>query len=114
MAELFRMSAAGIAAAIRDGEASAAEVTDAHLARIEEVDGRVRAFLHVADSHAHAAARRAKVFLVHVQWRSADAVRRECGCGAGRSIGNNHCKIRASAGLKTRLRRPKAKASGNQ
>src|SRR5262249_3495127 len=33
------------------------EVTDAHLARIDEVDGKVRAFLHVAADQARAAAR---------------------------------------------------------
>src|SRR5690242_10946802 len=55
--ELIRLTAAEIAAAIRDGEASAAEVTDAHLARIAEVNPRVRAFLHVAADQARAAAR---------------------------------------------------------
>ena len=57
MAELFHMSAAEIAAAVRDGEASAAEVTDAHLARIEQVEPQVRAFLHVAGDQARQAAR---------------------------------------------------------
>jgi aspartyl-tRNA(Asn)/glutamyl-tRNA(Gln) amidotransferase subunit A len=55
--ELTRMSAAGIAAAIADGEVSALEVTDAHLARIGEVDDRVSAFLHVAADGARRAAR---------------------------------------------------------
>jgi aspartyl-tRNA(Asn)/glutamyl-tRNA(Gln) amidotransferase subunit A len=53
---LFRMGAAEIAAAVRDGEVSAAEVTDAHLARIEQVDPQVRAFLYVAADQARAAA----------------------------------------------------------
>src|SRR6516164_1812 len=57
MTELFRMSAAEIAKAVRGGEVSAAEVTDAHLARIEEVDGRIHAFLHVAADQARQAAR---------------------------------------------------------
>src|SRR5262249_61043884 len=57
MAELFRMSAAEIAGAVRGGEVTAAEVTDAHLARIEQVDPRVRAFLHVAADQARTAAR---------------------------------------------------------
>jgi aspartyl-tRNA(Asn)/glutamyl-tRNA(Gln) amidotransferase subunit A len=57
MAELFRMSAGQIASAVRGGEVSAAEVTDAHLARIAEVDGRVHAFLHVAADQAREAAR---------------------------------------------------------
>jgi aspartyl-tRNA(Asn)/glutamyl-tRNA(Gln) amidotransferase subunit A len=53
---LFRMSAAEIAEAIRGGEVSAAEVTDAHLARIEHADPQVRAFLHVAADQAREAA----------------------------------------------------------
>ena len=56
MTELFRMTAAQIAAAVRDGEVSAAEVTDAHLARIEQVEPQVRAFLHVAADQAREAA----------------------------------------------------------
>ena len=52
MAELFRMSAAETAEAIRSGAVSAAEVTDAHLARIEQVEPQVRAFLHVAPDQA--------------------------------------------------------------
>ncbi|HUZ36921.1 MAG TPA: Asp-tRNA(Asn)/Glu-tRNA(Gln) amidotransferase subunit GatA [Streptosporangiaceae bacterium] len=55
--ELTRMSAAGIAAAIAAGEVSALEVTDAHLARIGEVDPQVHAFLHVAADEARRAAR---------------------------------------------------------
>ena len=46
-AELTRMTAAGLAKAIRSGEASAVEVTQAHLDRIAAVDGQVHAFLHV-------------------------------------------------------------------
>ena len=55
--ELTRMSAAGLAAVIAGGEMSALEVTDAHLARIGEVDESVRAFLHVAADGARRAAR---------------------------------------------------------
>src|SRR5207342_214382 len=55
--ELTRMSAAGLAAAIAAGEVSALEVADAHLARIDEVDDRVHAFLHVAADGARRAAR---------------------------------------------------------
>jgi aspartyl-tRNA(Asn)/glutamyl-tRNA(Gln) amidotransferase subunit A len=55
--ELTAMTAAELAAAISAGEVSAAEVTDAHLDRIEQVDGRVHAFLHVAADQARAAAR---------------------------------------------------------
>ncbi len=55
--ELTRMSAAGLAAAIAGGEVSALEVTDAHLARIGEVDESVHAFLYVAADGARRAAR---------------------------------------------------------
>jgi len=55
--ELTRLSAAALAAAIAAGEVSALEVTDAHLARIEEVDSEVNAFLHVASDRAREAAR---------------------------------------------------------
>jgi aspartyl-tRNA(Asn)/glutamyl-tRNA(Gln) amidotransferase subunit A len=55
--ELTAMTAAELAAAISAGEVSAAEVTDAHLDRIEQVDRRVHAFLHVAADQARAAAR---------------------------------------------------------
>jgi aspartyl-tRNA(Asn)/glutamyl-tRNA(Gln) amidotransferase subunit A len=54
--ELVRMTAAGLAAAIAAGEVSAVEVTRAHLDRIEAVDQRVHAFLHVAPEAALAAA----------------------------------------------------------
>src|SRR5215467_13078921 len=54
--ELTRLTAGQIAAAIRGGDITAAEVTDAHLARIEQVDPSVRAFLHVAADQARAAA----------------------------------------------------------
>jgi aspartyl-tRNA(Asn)/glutamyl-tRNA(Gln) amidotransferase subunit A len=55
--DLTRMSAAGLAAAIAAGEVSALEVTDAHLARIGQVDESVHAFLHVAAEGARQAAR---------------------------------------------------------
>jgi len=55
--ELTRMTASGLAAAIAAGQVSAAEVTEAHLARIDRVDPRVHAFLHIAADGARAAAR---------------------------------------------------------
>ena len=55
--ELTRMTASGLAAAIAAGQVSAAEVTEAHLARIDHVDPRVHAFLHIAADGARAAAR---------------------------------------------------------
>jgi aspartyl-tRNA(Asn)/glutamyl-tRNA(Gln) amidotransferase subunit A len=48
MNELITKTATELAAAVADGQVSAAEVTAAHLARIEAVDGQVKAFLHVA------------------------------------------------------------------
>jgi aspartyl-tRNA(Asn)/glutamyl-tRNA(Gln) amidotransferase subunit A len=58
MSELTRLSAAELAAAMAASEVSAEEVAQAHLDRIEEVDGLVRAFLHVDVEGALAAARR--------------------------------------------------------
>src|SRR3984893_995254 len=55
--ELTRMTAADLAAAIAAGETPAVDFTRAHLDRIEAVDLRVRAFLHVAPEAAVAAAR---------------------------------------------------------
>src|ERR1700760_3539935 len=56
MADLTRMTAAEIAAAVASGEASAVEVTRAHLDRIASVEPQVHAFLHLAPDQALAAA----------------------------------------------------------
>jgi aspartyl-tRNA(Asn)/glutamyl-tRNA(Gln) amidotransferase subunit A len=56
-ADLTRQTAAVLAEAIRTGEATAVEVTQAHLARIDSVDDRVHAFLHVDTEAALDAAR---------------------------------------------------------
>jgi len=58
-------TAAGLAAALAEGRVTSVEVTQAHLDRIGEVDGRVHAFLHVdaegaLDQAAASDARRAK------------------------------------------------------
>jgi aspartyl-tRNA(Asn)/glutamyl-tRNA(Gln) amidotransferase subunit A len=55
--DLTRMTAAQLAAVMAAGEVSAVEVTRAHLDRIESVDPRVHAFLHVAADGAVRAAR---------------------------------------------------------
>ncbi|MGI5144987.1 Asp-tRNA(Asn)/Glu-tRNA(Gln) amidotransferase subunit GatA [Plantactinospora sp. CA-294935] len=57
MADVTRMTATEIAALIAGGEASAVEVTQAHLDRIAAVDDRVHAFLHVDVDGALEAAR---------------------------------------------------------
>ncbi|MEU4471240.1 Asp-tRNA(Asn)/Glu-tRNA(Gln) amidotransferase subunit GatA [Micromonospora sp. NPDC023888] len=57
MSDLTRMTATEIAALVAGGEASAVEVTQAHLDRIAAVDDRVHAFLHVDTDGALAAAR---------------------------------------------------------
>ncbi|AVT34803.1 MULTISPECIES: Asp-tRNA(Asn)/Glu-tRNA(Gln) amidotransferase subunit GatA [unclassified Plantactinospora] len=57
MADVTRMTATEIAALIAGGEASAVEVTQAHLDRIAAVDDRVHAFLHVDTDGALEAAR---------------------------------------------------------
>ncbi|MEV4201820.1 Asp-tRNA(Asn)/Glu-tRNA(Gln) amidotransferase subunit GatA [Micromonospora globbae] len=57
MSDLTTKTAAEIAALVAGGEASAVEVTQAHLDRIAAVDDRVHAFLHVDAEGALAAAR---------------------------------------------------------
>src|SRR5690349_18922975 len=54
--DVTRMTAAGIAKSIADGEVSAVDVARAHLDRIAAVDDRVHAFLHVDTEGALAAA----------------------------------------------------------
>jgi len=58
MTELTRMTAAELAGAIREKQVSAVEVAQAHLERVEQVDGRVHAFLHVDEEGALEQARR--------------------------------------------------------
>jgi aspartyl-tRNA(Asn)/glutamyl-tRNA(Gln) amidotransferase subunit A len=57
MSELIKKTAAELAAAVASGEASAVEVTRAHLDQVAAVDGQVHAFLHVAVDDALAQAR---------------------------------------------------------
>jgi aspartyl-tRNA(Asn)/glutamyl-tRNA(Gln) amidotransferase subunit A len=56
MSELYELSAADTAAAVRTGTASAVDVARSHLDRIAAIDGKVRAFLHVDAEGALAAA----------------------------------------------------------
>ena len=58
MTDLTRMTAVEVTAAIARRDVSAVEVTQAHLDRIERVDGRVHAFLHVDAAGALDTARR--------------------------------------------------------
>ncbi len=55
--DLTRLTAARLAELISTGEASAVEVTQAHLDRIGKVDDRIHAFLHLNTEGALAAAR---------------------------------------------------------
>ena len=57
MADLTRLTAAETAERIARGEVTAVEVTEAHLARIDAVDEKVHAFLHVDREGALAKAR---------------------------------------------------------
>ncbi len=57
MSDLTRRTAADLAAVVASGEASAVEVAQAHLDRIEAVDERVHAFLHVDTDGALSAAK---------------------------------------------------------
>ncbi len=50
MPELIHLSAAELSAALVAGEVSSVDVTRAHLAQIEAVDGDLGAFLHINDS----------------------------------------------------------------
>lgn len=56
MSDLTRLSAAELATKLAAGEVSSYEATQAHLTRIEEVDGPVHAFLHVSADEALATA----------------------------------------------------------
>jgi aspartyl-tRNA(Asn)/glutamyl-tRNA(Gln) amidotransferase subunit A len=56
LAELWQLDAAAIAAAIASGEASATDVVDAHLARIEALEPEVHAYLTVTPELARAQA----------------------------------------------------------
>ncbi|AMB58215.1 Asp-tRNA(Asn)/Glu-tRNA(Gln) amidotransferase subunit GatA [Microterricola viridarii] len=58
MSDIIRLSAADLGAKIAAGEVTSVEATQAHLDRIEAVDGAVHAFLHVAPELALAAAAR--------------------------------------------------------
>ena len=55
--DLIRQSAGTLAEAIAAGEVSSVEVTQAHLDRIDAVDGQVHAFLHIDTEGALAAAK---------------------------------------------------------
>ncbi|RBM18258.1 Asp-tRNA(Asn)/Glu-tRNA(Gln) amidotransferase subunit GatA [Streptomyces sp. PT12] len=57
MSDLIRLTAAELAARVADGSVSAVEVTEAHLARVDAVDEKVHAFLHVDREGALAQAR---------------------------------------------------------
>ncbi|TDC13417.1 Asp-tRNA(Asn)/Glu-tRNA(Gln) amidotransferase subunit GatA [Streptomyces sp. 8K308] len=57
MADLIRLTAAELAARVAAGDVSAVEVAEAHLARIDAVDEKVHAFLHVDREGALAQAR---------------------------------------------------------
>jgi aspartyl-tRNA(Asn)/glutamyl-tRNA(Gln) amidotransferase subunit A len=57
MAELTRLTAVELGELVARGDASAVEVTQAHLDRIRAVDGALHAFLHVDEAGALAAAK---------------------------------------------------------
>ncbi|WP_059011823.1 Asp-tRNA(Asn)/Glu-tRNA(Gln) amidotransferase subunit GatA [Streptomyces specialis] len=57
MTDLIRLTAAELAARVAAGDVSAVEVAEAHLARIDAIDEKVHAFLHVDRAGALAQAR---------------------------------------------------------
>jgi aspartyl-tRNA(Asn)/glutamyl-tRNA(Gln) amidotransferase subunit A len=54
--DLIGRTAAELADLVRSGEVSAVEVTEAHLERVDALEGRIRAFLHRMDDDARQAA----------------------------------------------------------
>jgi amidase len=58
MSEIWRLSATAVEAALRAGEISATELTEAYLGRIDRLDGILKAFVTVDRDGAMAAARR--------------------------------------------------------
>lgn len=71
MSSLCHTSVADAAAAVARRELSPVELTDAALARIDEVDGRVRAFETVVAGRAREAARRAEAEIASGDYRGA-------------------------------------------
>ncbi|MGI9419779.1 MAG: amidase [Geminicoccaceae bacterium] len=57
--DLTSLGAADLAAAIRDGEQSCEDVVNAHLARIEQIDGEIEAWAFLDPDHARAQAKQA-------------------------------------------------------
>ncbi|AYJ49357.1 Asp-tRNA(Asn)/Glu-tRNA(Gln) amidotransferase subunit GatA [Rhodococcus sp. P1Y] len=57
MTDLTSLDASELATRIHSGDVSAVEVTQAHLDRIEQVDGDIHAFLHVSGANALVAAK---------------------------------------------------------
>ena len=56
MTDLVKLSAAQMAKGLDSGEFSARELTDAHLSRIEAVEGQLNAFVTVTGEDARATA----------------------------------------------------------
>ena len=67
--ELTSGTIADLAARLRQGEVSPVEVTAAHLARIERLNGTLKAYLTVLPERAMAAARRAEAEIRDGQYR---------------------------------------------
>ena len=69
MRDIHYLSLAEVSARIADGRLSAVEVTEAALARVDALDGRLRAFVTVTAEEARVAASRADAELARGQWR---------------------------------------------
>ncbi len=69
MSEMTRLSATGLAARIRDGRLTSADVVEAYLARIAAVDPVVEAYVRVLADRARAAARTLDAEARTGQWR---------------------------------------------
>ncbi|MDQ3811621.1 MAG: aspartyl/glutamyl-tRNA amidotransferase subunit A [Chloroflexota bacterium] len=69
MSELHELSIQELAPLLRDGRVSPLELTDAYLARIEQLDGQLRSYIRPMPEQARLAARAAEAEIGRGQWR---------------------------------------------
>jgi aspartyl-tRNA(Asn)/glutamyl-tRNA(Gln) amidotransferase subunit A len=67
--ELLEFNVAVLADKLRAREISPVEVTEAYLARIEEVDSKIRAYITVTPEVARKAAKKAETEIASGKWR---------------------------------------------
>lgn len=67
---LWALSASASIRMLQEGRVSARQLTEAYLARIAEIDGRIHSFHHLAEARARSAADRADREIAAGRWRS--------------------------------------------